>query len=114
MKIQTFWVYILFCKNNTFYTGYTIDLQKRCLSHFNGTGKCKYTRSFKPLYIAQCWQIENDKSLAMRIERHIKKLSRIEKEKIIKEPFTLSADPRVQPINKQDLSLISDSISCCL
>lgn len=103
MKKTNYWVYILYCENNTFYTGYTVDLQKRCQSHFNGTGKCKYTRSFKPLFIAQCWYIQHDKSLAMKIERYIKKLSRSEKEKIIKEPFLLSTDPRVKPINKKNI-----------
>jgi putative endonuclease len=97
MKIQSYWVYILYCENDSYYTGYTIDMQKRYLSHVNGAGKCKYTRSFKPLFIAQCWKIQGDKSLAMQIERHIKALTRTEKEKIIKEPASLSADPRIQP-----------------
>lgn len=110
MNIQSYWVYILYCENNTFYTGYTINLQKRCRSHFNGTAKCKFTRSFKPLYIAQCWQIQNDKSLAMKIERYIKKLSRAEKEEIIKAPYTLSVDPRIQPINRQELQLLYSKI----
>lgn len=86
MKIQSYWVYILYCNNDTYYTGYTTDMQKRYQSHLNGTGKCKYTRSFKPLHIAQCWEIQGDKSLAMKIERYIKTLSRAEKEKIIKDP----------------------------
>ena len=106
MKIQSYWVYILYCKNDTYYTGYTINLQKRYQSHINGTGKCKYTRSFKPLHIAQCWKIQGDKSLAMKIERHIKTLSRTEKEKIIKEPLSLSADPHIQAVSKEDFQLL--------
>lgn len=105
MKIQFYWVYILYCKNDTYYTGYTINMKKRYQSHVNGTGKCKYTRSFKPLHIAQCWKIQGDKSLAMQIERHIKTLSRAEKEKIIKEPLSLSADPRVQAVTKEEFQL---------
>lgn len=84
-----YWVYILHCDNNTYYTGYTNDLDKRYQSHVDGTGKCKYTKSFKPLKIAQSWKIDGDRALAMRFERIIKKLSRAEKEIIIEKPETL-------------------------
>jgi putative endonuclease len=103
--MQSYWVYILYCKNDTYYTGYTINMQKRYQSHINGTGKCKYTRSFKPLHIAQCWKIQGDKSLAMQIERYIKTLSRAEKEKIIKEPLLLSDDPHIRAVSKKDFRL---------
>lgn len=98
-KDEVYWVYILYCENNTYYTGYTNDLKKRYQSHVDGTGKCKYTRSFKPSYIAQCWKIVGDKALAMQIERQIKKLSRIEKEHIIKFPRALTSDSRVESQN---------------
>lgn len=101
MKIQSYWVYILYCKNDTYYTGYTTNMEKRYQSHVNGTGKCKYTRSFKPLHIAQCWEIQGNKSLAMKIERYIKTLSRAEKEKIIKEPLLLSENPHIKIVSKE-------------
>jgi putative endonuclease len=87
--MSIFWVYILHCKNDTYYTGYTNDIEKRYQSHLDGTSKCKYTMSFKPLRIAQCWKIDGSKSSAMKIEAYIKKLSRIEKEKIISDPELL-------------------------
>lgn len=96
MTNQCYWVYILHCDNDTYYTGYTNDLTKRYQSHLDGTGRCKYTRSFKPLTIAQCWKINGDKSFSMKIERMIKRLSRAEKEKCIANPESLSSDPRVQ------------------
>jgi putative endonuclease len=86
---QHYWVYILLCSNNTYYTGYTTDLQKRYQSHVDGTGRCKYTRSFKPICIAQSWQINGSKAQAMKVERYIKKLSRNEKKEIIAEPLKL-------------------------
>lgn len=89
MEEPSFWVYILLCSNNSYYTGYTNDLAKRYQSHLDGTGKCKYTRSFKPIAIAQSWEIKGDKALAMKVERYIKTLSRTEKEKIIAEPSSL-------------------------
>lgn len=96
MTDQCYWVYILHCENDTYYTGYTNDIKKRYQSHLDGTGRCKYTRSFKPLRIAQCWKINGDKSFSMKIERMIKKSSRAEKEKFIAHPESLSSDPRVQ------------------
>jgi putative endonuclease len=89
MTIETYWVYILLCENGSYYTGYTNDLEKRYKAHLDGTGKCKYTRSFKPIRIAQYWEITGSQSQAMAVERLIKKLSRIEKENIIHFPMTL-------------------------
>lgn len=95
-KHSTFWVYILHCENDTYYTGYTTDIEKRYQSHLHGTGGCKYTRSFRPLRIAQCWIIKNDKSFAMQMERYIKQLSRSEKEVLIQKPDLLLIDARVE------------------
>ena len=88
---QFFWVYILRCDNGSLYTGYTDDLMRRYQSHVDGTGKCKYTRSFKPVEIAQSWKIEGEKANAMRVERYIKKLTRAQKDVLIKAPSTLLA-----------------------
>jgi len=84
---QSWWVYILLCENDHYYTGYTNDLDKRYKAHLNGTAS-KYTRSFKPVRIAQSWKVA-DKSSAMRVEYSIKQLSRSEKEKIIVAPMLL-------------------------
>jgi len=96
MVKNCYWVYILLCENGSYYTGYTNDLEKRYRSHVNGTGRCKYTKSFKPKKIAQYWQINGDKALAMHVERHIKTLSREQKESIIIYPESLSIDQRVK------------------
>jgi putative endonuclease len=87
MSKKQYWVYILLCENNSYYTGYTTDLVKRYESHLNGTAS-KYTRSFQPVKIAQYWKI-NNKSSAMRYEHAIKKLSRQDKENIIATPTLL-------------------------
>lgn len=87
--MKTYWVYILLCENGCYYTGYTADLKKRYAAHIDGIAS-KYTRSFKPISIAQSWKIAGGKSLAMKVENHIKKLSRAQKEKIISNPMLLS------------------------
>lgn len=83
-----YWVYILRCSNNALYTGYTNDLQKRYQEHLEGKG-AKYTRSFKPILIEIAWQV-SDKSGALRIEAHIKKLSKQEKLRLISAPQRLN------------------------
>lgn len=81
-------VYILRCSNGSLYTGYTNDLQKRYQEHLAGEG-AKYTRSFKPIEIAQAWRVFIDKSLACKIESYIKSLSRKEKLELIEQPQQL-------------------------
>lgn len=87
MNKKSYWVYILYCNNGCYYTGYTTNLNQRYDAHIKGNAS-KYTRSFKPLKIAQHWQI-NNKSMAMQLENCIKRLSRKDKEKIIAEPHVL-------------------------
>jgi len=86
--LDTYWVYILHCENNSYYTGYTTNLARRYQEHLNGTAKCKYTRSFKPLKIAQTWQF-TEKSRAMKMEKLIKQLSKKDKELLILFPDRL-------------------------
>lgn len=83
--MKYYWVYILLCKNGSYYTGFTTNLKRRYQEHVSGSYKCKYTRSFSPLSIAQSWRTE-DKNTALRIECHIKKMSKAEKEHLILQP----------------------------
>jgi putative endonuclease len=86
-----FWVYILLCSNESFYTGYTVDVNKRYQAHCSGTARCKYTQRFKPIQLLQYWEVIGTKSVAMKVERYIKQLSRKEKEQLLAEPNTLCA-----------------------
>lgn len=85
------YVYILLCRNGAYYTGYTTDLLRRYQEHVSGTAKCKYTRSFKPVSIAQYWQVK-DKTMAMKIERHVKKMAKQQKAQLILNPELLVSD----------------------
>lgn len=91
MKATHHYVYVLQCENGSYYTGYTTDIARRYQAHLNGTAKCKYTRSFKPVNIAQCWSTFENKSEALKIERFIKKLSKQKKETLILDPGQLTA-----------------------
>lgn len=86
---DVFWIYILECDNGNYYTGYTKDLAKRYEQHLAGKANSKYTRSFKPIRIAQCWQLFDSIGTALKIERFIKLQSRVTKELLIQSPETL-------------------------
>jgi len=80
---------MLLCDNQAYYTGYAVDLIARYRAHVAGKA-AKYTKSFRPLYMAAVWPIYTTKADAMRIERWIKQLSRQEKEALIQNPSQLS------------------------
>ncbi len=75
------YVYILKCRDNTLYTGWTTSLEKRLKAHNRGRG-AKYTRARLPVEIVYFEEFE-DKKEAMKREYAIKKLSREEKLKLI-------------------------------
>ena len=75
-------VYILRCSDGTLYTGITTDVEKRFAAHSSGKG-AKYTRGRGPLELVYCDEC-GDHSAALKREVQIKKLSREEKEKLIK------------------------------
>lgn len=77
------YVYILKCSDNTLYTGWTNDLDKRFKMHSEGKG-AKYTKGRLPVEIVYS-EIFDNKSDAMKREYAIKKLSKLEKENLIKQ-----------------------------
>ena len=76
------YTYILKCKDETLYTWWTNDIEKRLEAHNAGKG-AKYTRSRRPVELVYLEQFET-KEEAMRREWEIKQLSRTEKWKLIK------------------------------
>ena len=80
--MSDWYVYILKCKDSSYYTGITKNLEKRIADHANGRG-AKYTRGRAPLKLIHAETFKN-RSTASKREFEIKKLSRIEKEFLIK------------------------------
>lgn len=82
MENKKHFVYILLTEHNTYYCGYTDNVEKRFEQHKCGKG-AKYTKANKPLKIV--WQKEfATKSEALKEEYRIKhKLSREEKLELI-------------------------------
>ena len=77
-----YYVYMLKCRDNSLYTGFTTDPEKRLKAHNSGKG-AKYTRGRGPCEIVYLEEF-TDKSEAMSREYYIKhSLSRREKEELI-------------------------------
>ena len=72
--------YVLKCHDDTFYAGYTIDVERRLKEHNDGVG-AKYTRLAKrrPLVLLH-HESFTTKSEAMKQEYAFKQLSRKQKE----------------------------------
>ncbi|MFG6150788.1 GIY-YIG nuclease family protein [Halobacillus sp. B23F22_1] len=80
---SNYYVYIIRCKDQSLYTGYTNDIAGRLQKHAQGKG-AKYTRGRGPFILEYCQTYET-KGEAMRQEYRIKQLSRLKKEAWIRE-----------------------------
>ena len=74
-------VYIVQCSNNTYYTGYTPDIEKRLRLHNAGKG-AKYTRDRRPVKLVWCKEYRYFKP-AFITEKRIKNLTRKQKEALV-------------------------------
>ncbi len=74
-------VYIVRCSDNTLYTGYAVDVERRVGVHNQGIGS-KYTRGRLPV-ILEYYEAFEDKSEALKREYEIKKFSKDKKEELI-------------------------------
>ena len=74
-------VYMLLCNDNSLYTGYTNDLNRRLAMHNSGKG-AKYTRGRGPCRVIYQEHFET-KELALRREYQIKRLARKKKVELI-------------------------------
>ena len=77
------YVYMIECADDTLYTGYTTDVERRITEHNQGEG-AKYTRGRRPVKL--CYQEEfTSRSKAQKREYRIKQLTRKEKKELIKD-----------------------------
>lgn len=75
------YTYILQCSDNTYYTGWTNELEKRVKAHNEGKG-AKYTKSRRPVRLVYYEEFET-KEQAMKREYALKQLRRTQKERLI-------------------------------
>jgi len=80
--MQTYYVYILKCSDNSFYTGITNNIERRLLEHDKGLNKNCYTYKRRPLEL-QFYQDFNDVLQAIYFEKKIKGWTRAKKKALI-------------------------------
>jgi len=72
--------YIVECADGTYYTGWTVDPEKRLATHNAGKG-AKYTKMRRPVKLVYVEE-QPDRSTALKRERAIKKMTRLQKQKL--------------------------------
>lgn len=79
---MSYYVYVILCKDNSFYTGYTKDLDSRMKLHMNGKA-ARYTRMHRPKKIVYVEEFDS-RAKAMKREKCIKRLKHNQKLTLIK------------------------------
>ncbi len=74
--------YIVECADGTYYTGWTVDPEKRVAMHNKGRG-ARYTRTRGPVKLVYVEEVP-DRKMAMKRELAIKRLTRDAKGKLIR------------------------------
>lgn len=75
-----YYVYVILCEGNSFYTGYTKNLRSRLRLHVRGKG-ARYTRMHKPRKLVHVEKFQT-RCEAMKREKRIKKLNHAEKSRL--------------------------------
>ena len=86
LPCQNWFIYLLRCRDDSLYAGITLDPQRRCREH-NGDARraSRYVWSRRPAVLV--WQQPlADKSTALRLERHLKRLPKARKEALLLAP----------------------------
>jgi|TARA_B110000438_G_scaffold48409_1_gene48769 putative endonuclease len=78
-------VYLVRCKDDSLYAGVALDVVRRLEEHREGKRGAKYLRGRAPLELVLRREL-GDRSLALKVELRIKKLSRKAKENMIENP----------------------------
>lgn len=86
MKI--YYVYIVKCSDNSYYTGFTNDLERRINEHNDGLNPESYAYTKKPVELVFYHEF-NDATQAISFEKQIKGWSRKKKEAIINDNWDL-------------------------
>lgn len=90
--MQTWFVYIVKCSDDTLYTGVTTDLKRRVREHNSPAGGARYTRSRRPVQLVYAEKCDS-RSMACSRESRIKRLSRVQKLQLFLRPEGESHTP---------------------
>ncbi|NER17393.1 GIY-YIG nuclease family protein [Spongiivirga citrea] len=84
MKI--YYVYILLCSDETYYTGITSNLNKRLFEHNSGENADSYTYHRRPIELVYYCEF-TEVGFAIDTEKQIKKWSKAKKEALINSEY---------------------------
>ncbi|AXP82457.1 GIY-YIG nuclease superfamily protein [Mariniflexile rhizosphaerae] len=84
--MRIYYVYILKCADETYYTGFTSNLEKRIIEHTAGKHSDSYTYSRRPIKLMFYAEF-TEPNMAIDTEKQIKKWSRAKKEALINNEF---------------------------
>lgn len=76
-----YYVYVLLCKDGSYYTGHAKNVKHRIEQHKKGQG-ARYTRMHEPAKIVYVEEF-NSRSDAMKREREIKSFSHSKKQRLV-------------------------------
>ena len=80
------YVYIVNCKDDSFYTGVTNNVERRIVEHNSGLDKKSYTYSRRPVKLVYSQEFSGPNE-AIRFEKQVKGWSRAKKEALIEGNF---------------------------
>ncbi len=75
------YTYMVQCADDSFYTGWTTDLEARVRAHNEGQG-ARYTRGRRPVRLVY-WEFQPTRSAAQRREAALRRLSRARKASLV-------------------------------
>lgn len=84
-----FSLYIVRCADDSLYTGIATDVDKRIAEHRAGARGAKYLRGRQPLTLEFRARV-GDRAAASRLEYRVKRLSRAQKERLIRGSVALA------------------------
>ena len=83
--MSDWYLYLIRCRDGSLYTGITTDVARRFAEHRGqGVGGAKYLKGRGPLELVVRRRV-GGRSLALRVERKVKKLPKSRKEMLIKD-----------------------------
>jgi putative endonuclease len=79
---SSWFVYIVRCRDGSYYTGITTDLTRRIAEHNSPAGGARYTRSRRPVTLVY-WEAVPSRATAAQREYRLKTLTVVGKKRLI-------------------------------
>lgn len=90
-------LYVIRCGDDTLYTGIAVDVVRRFGDHAAQGRRCaRYLRGREPLRLAFAVEV-GTRSRAAQVEARVKRLSRADKERLVRGELGLAALPALKP-----------------